>query len=565
MNKYIRKLSLLLLFFFINLNILSINYTYSSNQEKDRLTEKILNSENKLHESINWKKYINKINQLLINIEEINNLNKIIKINLKIENYIKLFINKQDIKSKKLVLILNYLNNKINLIEYNLNIKNNLVLNKNLQYKSPYLESIKIPTCDKNNSEVQFINNNSDWSHINDINKTIFCVSPGDYSNIWNIKLTENGTDSKKRYIILNNWNNKNPWLLDISNLAKVSFILENTNYWVIDRMWYRESPNVWNPIKIKNSDYNIINRYYMKNVWNGIYIYPGSDNNTIQNSLIKRDNITIYNDRAAIGLFDNAESNIEIKNTKIINNTIINFVDWFQAIRMSTKNINYEWTIVDNNLIYINNIIYTNCKWEHDINWSCAYAENAIDIKAGSNKSNNPMIISNNTVYWFKKSDKTNSYLDDPWAAIVVHFGVNNINITNNNIYNSDVWLSVDWLIDWDYAMLNSVISNNIFSNIKAQVIRIWRSKNIILYNNLLQNMKKLADNWKYWLLEYKNQNMSIKNNKFCNLDNRTAFFWDNAKDISIYSNNVFFNTNPWNINYNNSNIIKTDTICNF
>jgi hypothetical protein len=565
MNKYIRKLSLLLLFFFINLNILSINYTYSSNQEKDRLTEKILNSENKLHESINWEKYINKINQLLINIEEINNLNKIIKINLKIENYIKLFINKQDIKSKKLVLILNYLNNKINLIEYNLNIKNNLVLNKNLQYKSPYLESIKIPTCDKNNSEVQFINNNSDWSHINDINKTIFCVSPGDYSNIWNIKLTENGTDSKKRYIILNNWNNKNPWLLDISNLAKVSFILENTNYWVIDRMWYRESPNVWNPIKIKNSDYNIINRYYMKNVWNGIYIYPGSDNNTIQNSLIKRDNITIYNDRAAIGLFDNAESNIEIKNTKIINNTIINFVDWFQAIRMSTKNINYEWTIVDNNLIYINNIIYTNCKWEHDINWSCAYAENAIDIKAGSNKSNNPMIISNNTVYWFKKSDKTNSYLDDPWAAIVVHFGVNNINITNNNIYNSDVWLSVDWLIDWDYAMLNSVISNNIFSNIKAQVIRIWRSKNIILYNNLLQNMKKLADNWKYWLLEYKNQNMSIKNNKFCNLDNRTAFFWDNAKDISIYSNNVFFNTNPWNINYNNSNIIKTDTICNF
>jgi len=104
----------------------------------------------------------------------------------------------------------------------------------------------------------------------------------------------------------------------------------------------------------------------------------------------------------------------------------------------MSTLNLNYEGTIVDNNHMYINNEIYTDCNGNHDINGECAYAENAIDLKAGSNNPNNPIIISNNKMWGFRKSDRTNSYLGDPGAAIPIHYNVKNVLIRDNLIFDS-------------------------------------------------------------------------------------------------------------------------------
>ena len=429
-------------------------------------------------------------------------------------------------------------------------------------YISPYLEPVTLPSCDATNSEVQFIKTMSDWSHINDTDKSIFCVSPGDYSEK-TITLTTSGTKDKKRYIVLNNGNDIHPGKLEKNNLAKVGFILKDTNYWVIDRMSYWDSYNTISPLKIVNSDYNIINRHFLDNVGKGIYLYPGSDNNTIQQCRIQIDDISLHYDRAAIGLYNNALSNISITNTKIIDNEIKNFVDGFQAIRNpeSRTNLNYEGTIIDANKIFITSEIYTNCSGLHDENGSCAYAENALDFKAASNNPNNPVIVSNNHFWGFRHSDQTNSDLGDSGVAIVMHFGVNNIQIFSNVIFNSNWAIVAGSVRDGNYSLNNAKIYKNIFTDIKSITVRLDDTNDVLFTSNIFENMNKLdIPGGTHWGLFGKNQNLSITKNTFYQLDDRTA--WFKYPETVFFNSNKFYNTLAGNIVDTNQTLLQKDDI---
>jgi len=451
-------------------------------------------------------------------------------------------------------------------------------------YISPYLETITLPQCDTTNPEVQIISSNADWSHINDLDKTIFCVKPGDYSDLGNIKLTTSGTKDKERYIVLDNGNNIHPGKLNKSELAKVGFILQDTNYWIIDRMAYWESLNTLNPIQIRNSDYNIINRYFMHNVGNGIYLFPESSNNTIQNCRIERTNINIHYDRAAIGLASDSKYKeqelITIKNTKILNNEVYNFVDGFQAIRSGwydngvlkfSNNVNYEGTIIDNNIFYIDDTIYTDCQGNHTITGNCAYAENAIDLKAGSNNPNNPMIISNNKMWGFREADKTNSTLADPGVAMPIHYSVNNIKIENNIIFDSDIGIAItNTLPDKTFTSENIVLDHNIFSSIRKYAIDIDNSSKVQITNNILTNfVSKIEDtfDYKYWLICVNSSDFNISNNLISETDNRSARI-NNGLNSSTISNNQLFHSLPGELpilSYDNLTTNPTDTFKNY
>ena len=409
--------------------------------------------------------------------------------------------------------------------------------------QSPYEEKITLPTYDESNSEMMIISKNSDWSHINDAGKKYFFVEPGDYSGAGFVKLTASGTADSKRYIVLHNGNNTHPGKLDRSELAKVGFIFNNCDYWVIDRMAYWDSHAVYNPIQIKNSDNNIINRYYMHDVGNGIYIYPGSDNNTVQNCRIERDDISIYFDRAAIGLYNNRENNIAIKNTKILNNEIKNFVDGVQTIRvneMNTPNNNYEGTIIDYNQIYIDSTIYTDGKGNHDPHGDFAYAENALDLKVGSDNPDNPMVITNNIMWGFRHSDETNSSLGDAGAVMPVHYDANNIIVEDNISFNSTIGFSIaDPKVS--YSMANSKIKNNVFYAIRKHVFYLANASNIVFEKNLI---KRIGGNHNgYWLEGYYNSDVTFLNNMIVNANySTTKFSYSNYTS----TNNEYFGAYP-------------------
>ncbi len=447
--------------------------------------------------------------------------------------------------------------------------------NTSVKVLSQYEEQVTLPKCDANNTQVLFITQEADWSKINDANKSIFCVKAGDYMAGGVKVLTQSGTANAKRYIILDNNNNTHPGLLNDNELAKVGFIIDNANYWVIDRMAFTESLDTTNPILVKNSDNNIINRYFMNNVGNGIYIYPDSDNNTVQNCRIQRDKFDLNYDRAAIGLNSNSNLNenvtINIKNNKILNNEVYNFVDGFQAIRsgwldnngtiLLTINVNYEGTIVDNNHFYIDSTIYTDCNGTHDSAGKCAYAENGIDIKAGSSNVNNPMIISNNTIWGYRKSDTNNSSLSDPGVGVVVHYNVTNVEMKNNIIFDSAVGINILDPSSLVAAAQNFHVDNTILYNIIGHGIYIADTNDTTVENSLFQNfINQDADVYSsiYWLLSYRNNRLDVNSNIISNADDRKARIADT--NDSTYTNNTLFDAIGGDLNATAYTIEATD-----
>ncbi len=443
--------------------------------------------------------------------------------------------------------------NKIIKFYYIIMIIFSLVIAENIYaYNSTYEETVNLPAYDANNTEMMLITQQSDWASINNPNIKYFYVQPGDYYNDNNnnvITLTQNGTATDKRYIMLYNGNNTHPGQLPQSQLARVKFVI-NADHWVLDRMSLWETPTAYlgsDAIKIENGSNNIINRYYGKNISTGIYIWPGSNNNTIQNSRIERDDITLDEDRAAFAVFTpvNGGDNLTISGTKIINNEVKNFVDAVQTVNINSTGLNYEGTIIDSNYFYTDNTMYTDCSGNHSPTGTCAMTENAVDLKVGSSNPNNPVIVSNNKFWGFRIADETNNQLSANGGAMVVHFEAKNIIVKNNLFEDSEQGISISNPISAG-EVNNITIENNIFSNIKEYVVRAVNVKNIMIRENLIRDNQ--------------NSNNSNNNTFFVNVQgaDRISFIDNTLINTLSKSKRVVSSTNlcAYQNQYFNSNL---------
>ena len=292
------------------------------------------------------------------------------------------------------------------------------------------------------------ITKSSDWSLVNASNKRIFCVSPGDYTALGQIRLTSDGTEKAPRYIILNDGKNTHPAKLSPSAQANAHFRFDGASHWIIHRMSTLNITANTYPMTFNNaSTHNIIDQHHINNCYQGIYIFENSHENVIQNSRIENqtdagrrgDGVGIALNRANTSL-----PALHIKNTKIINNEIYNYNDGVQLVRSyisgtsTWRPTNFEGTVIDANDIYIDSKIYTDGAGNYTPSGNFAYAENAIDLKAGSDFASNPVTITNNHMWGYRKSDRTNSSVSDHGCVMVAHFDVRNVNIANNHIFDA-------------------------------------------------------------------------------------------------------------------------------
>jgi hypothetical protein len=241
----------------------------------------------------------------------------------------------------------------------------------------------------------------------------------------------------------------------------------------------------------------------------------------------------------AAIGLSNSSRSNISIKNTKILDNEIYNYNDPFQSIKTGSANqtnVNYEGTLIEGNHFYVDSKIYTDCRGNLNTLGSCSYSENAIDLKSGSENSNNKMIIRKNKMWGYRKSDRTGSGMSDQGIAIVIHYNVNNVVIDNNLIFDS-----ANSIVSGDkrngYAMQNAEISNNIFYNIKGRAFYIGQAKNIDMLNNIFKNTSSKGT---YWGVMDVVRNLKFKNNIISSTSPHYKSFYSTNK--GIYSKNLVY-----------------------
>lgn len=437
---------------------------------------------------------------------------------------------------------------------------------------SSYLEPINLPECDASNPEVQFIRSKADWNTINSSSKRIFCVSPGDYRSLNNIKLTTSGTAEKRRYIILNNGNDLHPGKLDKSKLANFSLSFSGASYWTVDRLASIDS-SIREAVGMNGgSTYNIINRAFTKNAYISVKIKGKAHNNTIQNCRFQDMLLSARkSDTPAIKLHEWGVKSFEIRNTKIINNEIINANDGIQLVRSPIndssgdyQDANCEGTIIDNNDIYITSDIYTDGSGNLAPNGVHAYAENAIDLKIGSTNVNNPIYITNNRVWGYRQSDQTGSNLSSPGSAISGHYEIKYTKINNNIIFDSHYGLNSGASYNFPYAEDEMEILNNLFyacgklpgASKGGHAIGIGQGRNVdIKYNTIINSRTEYAR------IQYNGTNIQFAENTVINSPDKVL--WNNNANGSYNGSNNVYSTSEEAV-YTEDYVFTTDKFTN-
>ena len=277
------------------------------------------------------------------------------------------------------------------------------------------IEPINPPACDPANPDTLFIDEAADWGFVNDPAYHTFCVAPGDYSSIGDIHLTSSGTKTQPRVISVMQPTNGgigiHPAKTPESGKAILErLVLSGAHYWIIDGLTIRGNPNTASVlVKIEMlASNNILNSMLIEDGNMDLVRITGhgTNNNTIQNSVIRNSKPEPMSDHHCIQLLS-TEPNEQISGTRILNNEIYDCTDGIQlTVLDESQNSLFPGTLITKNDIYITPSRYTDCNGVPNPNGECAAAENGVAIKSGATSAKNAVIVANNRLWGFRRTD---------------------------------------------------------------------------------------------------------------------------------------------------------------
>jgi len=341
---------------------------------------------------------------------------------------------------------------------------------------NPYLEPVEIPEYDPNDPSHCLIPDDYEWSEatLNSEACRHFYVRPGDYLNVGAVNITVSGTADERRTISLYNGNDKHPGKLDRSELAQFQLFFDNASYWTVDRQAQLSGGRA--VVLCNGSSHDVVNRMYTSGIGTSVFICHESNANTIQQCRFEDMSLQARKHDVMCILMQHNPSGsprdyVEIKDTKIIENEIVNQNDGLHVARNYSQSDpdvkqtgNMEGTIIDGNKIWVTPDIYVDTDGTPNPDGVRMYAENALDIKIGSSNPNKPMVISNNVFWGYRPACTTDSYLGSNGIALGTHFGVDNILVTGNVIFDSYGGFGSGDRRDAPYALQTSVVRDNLF-----------------------------------------------------------------------------------------------------
>ncbi len=432
---------------------------------------------------------------------------------------------------------------------------------------SKYEERVVIPKYNPNDpTHVLITPSNGKWNRyvLNDPNKKHFYVKPGKYHT--RINLTRSGTKNSRRTMSLYNGNNKHPASLPANQVADVRLYFKGASYWVFDRLVSLNDTSLNNFGFSNRASHNILNRFHLKNYFQGLRIKPFCSFNTIQNSYF--DHMTHagrMDDNVAIALLHNNIRGAVTEGTKIIKNDIRNANDGIQLVvagNLTPLDISFPNTVIDSNNIWMDGDVYTNGKYTTSgYNKSGQYmiGENAIDLKGGSLNASKPVRITNNRLWGYQRGDKSiNGYLTSgPGTPMVIHRKDNqNIRIEQNIIFDSERTIG---MIDVEDCQ----IVNNIFTQINkinpenehTYGLFVYRSKNVKIEKNTFANIYANAQGGGYFFNYNKTINSPFIHNVVISSPGTRSNYGNTVND------NYFYNTRNVHFNGTNDHIFSTQS----
>lgn len=271
-----------------------------------------------------------------------------------------------------------------------------------------YHTTVMLPTdakCASGDSEVLIIDEVADFSQINDVGKTIFCVAPGDYTV--DLDLTRSGTAGTPRYIRYyksGEFGEPHPANMIEADRAVIEelFFLSNTEYWIVDRITVRDAVT-HSAVRLQPGGGNniILNRMLIEDTLGSSgMVAGGGDNNVIQDSVIRNSGFQVgFDDHCLVFYGDNF---------KVVGNEIYNCAgDMIQISGAATGGV-----IADNEL-YVDENYYTDCAGNLDPNGDCMCVENGLDFKGGALQANDfpfavseQLLVKGNKIWGFNRND---------------------------------------------------------------------------------------------------------------------------------------------------------------
>ncbi|MEP4669153.1 MAG: Ig-like domain-containing protein, partial [Cyclobacteriaceae bacterium] len=243
-----------------------------------------------------------------------------------------------------------------------------------------YEESLTIPTYDSQNSEMALIEPNSNFaSQLNDENKRIFFIKPGDYSGYGRVTLRESGTAQAPKWMIYydpaNPNDNTHPVDMASNKLATFGRINIEAPYWNIHRI-RAIGDNTRSPNITAADTHIVIDNCLFERGGGGAgqvalgrkeSNYPSADYGVVQFCVIRNTQISPGDDNHGLKL-------TKAKYNRIIHNEFYNSAG--DNIQFGPDQ-PFEGTVVYDNDFYIDPSM-------HYLNVSEVPHENSIDFKNG-------------------------------------------------------------------------------------------------------------------------------------------------------------------------------------
>ncbi len=269
----------------------------------------------------------------------------------------------------------------------------------------------------------------------------VFCIAPGDYRSAGEQELFAlSGRAGAPRVIRL----------LDAPSLSRRAFAqapeeqlallpplhFRESHHWLLSQLAFVDIDTRKGsfPLRFFNSSHVVMDNLRVQRNRHGIEFHHLSHDIVLQHSLIgdmdmdaKHGNdavcVALEGRRTDRGL--DAETPV-IRNIRIVHNEIYNCNDGVQLIwnKGHRHQPDFAGTLIAGNDIYIDAARRSNCNGQLDPKGDCACTENAVDIKAGSPRADQPVVIRHNRFYGWRNTDSRCNPDADSWGtAISVHY----------------------------------------------------------------------------------------------------------------------------------------------
>ncbi len=305
---------------------------------------------------------------------------------------------------------------------------------------------VPVPTIDCAAADARHIRSLDDLTALDDPAARIFCVHPGDYRAAGVLELTASGSETAPRMLVLYDperaGESTHPVRLDVDRRATFAgFRIQGARYWILERLAFDLEFARTNTL-VDGAGHNVVDRALIEHYGgSGFSVEDGCHDNTLQNSVV-REGPRYVGDRIAVILHANGAGRVTTLRTRIVNNEIYNGTDAIQLHRFDTggSHSDFAGTIIENNDLYADETAQVPCPTGGG---TCGLFENGLDIKSGSDDPLSPVIVRNNRVWGWRRTDPASG--SDSWGtAILVHNESQYVLVQSNTVFDSSRGIGV-------------------------------------------------------------------------------------------------------------------------